>query len=249
MQQDPFVLLRKISGKFDAMEIDALDNIYVLFNNRLKKIRINGDSVAVFNDVKQYGNPYKIDVSNPLKTLVYYKNYSTVVILDRFLTQRNAINLRQKNIFKVKAITTSYDNNIRLFDEQDFKLKKIDDDGTVISETNDFRLIFDTVPSPVFISEKDNSIFLYDPKAGFYVFDYYGSLKNRLPFRYWEHPAVYKDHLTGISEGKLYSYELNTLNLKTWPLPAYVKDYVDIKAVNGRLYLLRKDGIEIFDLR
>lgn len=233
------------------MDIDALDNIYLITanNNQLKKIKGNGDSVAVFNDVKKYGNPYIIDVSNPLKTLVYYRNYSTVVILDRFLALRNSINFREKNIFKVKVLTTSYDNNIRLFDEQDLKLKKIDDDGIVLTESNDFRQIFDTVPSPSVIIEKDNSIYLYDENRGFYIFDYYCSLKNNLPFLHWKHVAVSGNRLMGFISDTLYSYELNSLNLKTYILPSFIKDYADIKAINNRLYLLKKEGVEVYDIR
>ena len=77
------------------------------------------------------------------------------MILDRQLTTRNTINFRKQNIFSVKAITTSYDNNIWLFDEQDYKLKKIDDDGKVLIESNDMRVLVDTVPSPVQITDSD----------------------------------------------------------------------------------------------
>jgi hypothetical protein len=126
-----------------------LDNIYLLTTgNQLKKINNNGDSAGIFNDVKRYGNPSSIDVNNPLKILLYYKNYSTVVVLDRFLNMRNTINFRKQNIFTVNAISTSYDNNIWLFDEQNLKLKKIDDEGKVLQETIDWRNLFDTVPSP-----------------------------------------------------------------------------------------------------
>src|SRR5687768_16101925 len=67
-----------IPGSFVGMEVDILDNIYLLTNGyQLKKLNANGDSMAVFNDVKRFGNPSYIDVSNPLKVLVYYKNFST----------------------------------------------------------------------------------------------------------------------------------------------------------------------------
>ncbi len=247
----PFAFVRSIPGNYTSMDIDVLENIYLITErtNRLKKIKSNGDSVAVFNDVKKYGNPSFIDVSNPLKTLVYYKNFSTVVILDRLLSLRNSINLRNAGIFKVNALATSYDNNIRLFDEQDLKLKKIDDDGNILTESNDFRQIFDTVPSPSFLVERDNYIYLYDEARGFYIFDYYGSLKNNLPFLHWQHIAVAGNRLMGFAGDTLYSYELNSLNLKTYKLPDFFSGYEDIKAINGNVFLLRKDGVEVYKIR
>lgn len=80
-------------------------------------------------------------VNNPLKILVYYKNYTSVVVLDRFLTQRNSINFRKQSIFSVKAIATSYDNNIWIFDEQDYKLKKIDETGKLLLESPEYEAI------------------------------------------------------------------------------------------------------------
>jgi hypothetical protein len=239
-----------IAGTFSYMDVDVLGNLYLITNdNQLKKLKPNGDSVAIFNDVKKFGNPSLIDVSNPLKILLYYKSFSTVVILDRFLSFRNSINFRKGNIFKAKTIATSYDNNIWLFDEQDFKLKKIKDDGTLLSETNDWRQIFDDVPSPTEMIDRDGAVYLHDIQKGFYIFDYYGSLKNTLPFKNWLHVAVANNKIMGFENNTLQSYELNTLNLKSYALPSFFNGYLDIKAMNGKVYLLRKTGVEVYNIR
>ena len=229
------------------MNVDILDNIYLITTgNQLKKLNSKGDSVAIFNDVKKYGNPSYIDVSNPLKILVYYKNFSTVVILDRLLVFRNSINLRKQNIFSVQAVATSYDNNIWLFDEQDFRIKKIDEEGKIIQESTDMRLLIDTVPSPSQIIDHDNKVYLYDEKRGFYIFDYYGALKNNLPFTGWQNTAISRNMIYGFSGNNFYSYELQSLNLKKYKLPSFSCNYETIKAMNGKLYLLKKEGIEIY---
>ena len=244
-----FKYIKFIPGDYTYMDVDVLDNVYLITaGNQLKKINANGDSVAVFNDVKKYGNPSLIDVSNPLKILVYYKNFSTVVILDRLLTFRNSINFRKTNIFSVKTLATSYDNNIWLFDEQDFKLKKIDDDGKTLIETTDWRQIMDSVPLPTQIIDRDNFVYLYDINKGFYIFDYYGTFKNNLPFLHWEHTAISGNKLYGFLNNRLYSYELKSLSLKDYTIPSFFEDYTDIKTMNGKVYLLKKDGVEIYSV-
>ena len=245
-----FTFERSIPGNYIYMNVDVLDNIYLITaGNQLKKLNSNGDSLAVFNDVKKYGNPSYIDVNNPLKILVYYKNYSTVVVLDRLLTQRNTINLRKQNIFSVKAIATSYDNNIWVFDEQDLKLKKINEEGSLIQESSDMRQLTDSVPSPQQIIDIDDQVYLYDDKKGFYIFDHYGALKNTIPFLNWSDIAISGNRMMGFSERKLYSYQLNSLNLKTYQLPSFFSDYDAIKAVNGKVYLLKKDAVEIYSVQ
>ncbi|MFC4263242.1 hypothetical protein ACFOWM_10160 [Ferruginibacter yonginensis] len=244
-----FKFEKLIAGQFTMAEVDILDNIYLFTKDKqLKKLKPNGDSAAVFNDVKQYGNPSYIDVSNPLKILVYYKNFTTVVVLDRFLSFRNSINFRNNNIFSVKAITTSYDNNIWIFDDQDFKLKKIADDGSTMSATNDWRQIFDETPIPTKIIDKDNFVYLYDAEKGFYIFDYYGTFKNNLPFLHWQQIAINNKQIIGFVKDTLYTYALQSLNLKSYQLPTFMQGYISIKAINGKLYLLKKEGLYIYSI-
>jgi hypothetical protein len=245
-----FQYIKSIKGNFSYFNVDNLDNIYLITdNNQLKKINENGDSVAVFNDVKKYGNPDYIDVTNPLKALLYYKNYSTVVVLDRLLTVRNNINFRKQNIFYVNNVTLSYDNYIWIFDEEDFKLKKINEEGKLLLETTDWRMLFDTVPSLVKIVDRDNFVYLYDPAKGFYIFDYYGGFKKRLPFLNWTNVEVNKDIVYGFSNNKLYSYRLNSLQLKEYNLPAFFGKFISIKAMNGKVYLLNEAGVDIYQIR
>ena len=65
-----FKLVKVIQGDIVDFTVDNLDNMYLLNSrNQVKKLNANGDSVAVFNDVRRYGNVYSIDATNPLKLL------------------------------------------------------------------------------------------------------------------------------------------------------------------------------------
>ena len=245
-----FHFLYSIKGGFNSFNVDNLDNIYLITKeNQLKKINGNRDSIGVFNDVKRFGNPSSLDVSNPLKILLYYRDFSTVVVLDRFLNIRNTINLREQKMFIVNTIAASYDNNIWLFDEEDYKLKKIDEGGQVLQETTGWRILFDSVPSPIQLLDRQNDVYLYDKDKGFYIFDYYGVFKNRLPFLNWSNVEVSGKFIYGFSNDKLYMYELHSLQLKDYELPSFLKRYRDLKVINGKLYQLTDDGLAIYQLK
>ena len=245
-----FQFLHSVKGEFSWFNVDNLNNVYVLTSsNQLEKINEKGDSVAAFNDVKKYGNPYSVDVTNPLKILLYYKNFSTVVILDRLLTIRNTINFRNQNIFSVQAIATSYDNNIWLFDEQEYKLKKIDESGKLLQETTDWRSLFDSLPSPTKLIDRDNYVYVYDPEKGFYVFDYYNGFKRQLALLNWSDVEVSGKNIYGFNNKMLYSYEINSMIIKEYKLPAFFGDYLGIKAMNGKVYLNKGDRIDIFQVK
>ena len=241
---------RSVNGEYTYFNVDNLNNLYLLNkDDQLKKLSSNGDSVAVFNDVRRFGKLYSLDLTNPLKILLYYKNFSTVVFLDRFLNIRNSIDFRKQNIFRVKAVATSYDNNLWIFDEQDMKLKKIDEQGKLLLETVDFRQLFDTVPSPVQIIDRDGFLYLYDPAKGFYIFDYYGTYKNKLGFTGWEHTDATGTTVYGFSGNTFHSYQQNSLNLKEYVLPSFFGKYSNIMAANGNVYLLKASGIDIFSIK
>jgi len=245
-----FQFIKTIKGDFTYFNVDNLDNIYFITkNNQLKKLNANCDSVAVFNDIKKYGNPDYVDVTNPLKSLLYYKNYSTVVVLDRLLTVRDNINLRKQNIFYVNNVTLSYDNNIWIFDEEDFRLKKIDAQGNLLQSSIDWRMLFDSVPAPVKMIDRDNYIYLYDPAKGFYIFDYYGAFKNRLYFLNWTNVEVNGNTVYGFGEKVFYSYQLKSLQLKEYNLPLFFGKFISIKAMNGKVYLLNEKGIDIYQIK
>jgi hypothetical protein len=245
-----FIFSKTINGIFTDFSVDNLDNIYLFtLTNQLKKISSHGDSAAVFNDVKRYGSVSQIDVTNPLKILLYYKNFTTIVVLDRFLNIRNTINLRKKNIFSVNSIATSYDNNIWLYDEQEYKIKKVNDDGRVLLESNDLRMVFDSVPSAIQLTDYNNFIYLYDKAKGFYSFDYYGAFKNRLAFLQWSNIAITDKIIYGFNNNKLYAYQPLSLKINEYPLPAFAKNSMTIKAVNNKLYILKPDGLHIYNIK
>ncbi|MBP6431391.1 MAG: hypothetical protein KA319_06460 [Ferruginibacter sp.] len=245
-----FTLIKTIAGNYSYLNVDNLDNVYVITeSNQLKKIYANGDSASVFNDVKQFGNPTYIDVSNPLKILLYYNKFTTTVVLDRFLNIRNVLNFRKKNIFLVNAIGTSYDNNIWLFDEQNFSLKKINDNGSAVQESVDWRLLFDTIPSPVKLMDRNNFVYLYDTAKGFYIFDYYGSFNNKLSFIGWQNVELSGDYLYGFAQNSLYTYHVKKQESKEYHLPTFFTPFASIKAMNGKVYLLKENGVEIYQVK
>src|SRR5689334_22944763 len=79
-QTDTLFKLEKIyRGDIVDFTVDNLDNLYLLnSHNQIRKYDSKGDSVAVYNEVKKFGQASLVDVSNPLKILVYYRDFATI---------------------------------------------------------------------------------------------------------------------------------------------------------------------------
>jgi len=242
-----FTPVKKITGKYTAFTVDNLDNIYLLNNsNQLKKINANGDSVAVFNDIKKFGRATLVDVSNPLKILLYYSDFATIVVLDRLLNVRNIIDLRKYNMLQVKAIGQSYDNNIWLYDELDNKLKKLDEEGKVLLETPDFRLLLGHAISPVKIFDENKLVYLYDTTYGIYVFDYYGALKNNIMIQKWQNLKVIGPYIYGSRFDTIFRYEIKTFLLDEWKKSTVLLNCSAFNFTSTYLFALKEDALEVY---
>ena len=241
-----------IAGNFKNFYGDNLGNIFLLMpNNRIKKINAAGDSVAVFNDVRRYGDIYSIDVSNPLKILIYYKDYSTLAILDRFMNMVNIIDLRKANILQASAAAQSADNNYWVFDALENKLKSVNDNGELLSETSDFRILFDDLFLPSKIIDDNRQLYLYDEKFGWMIFDYYGAFKQKYIAPGWNNVQVINNTLTGFCNDSIYEINPQSFTTKS---SRYIGTFykcsncIKIEREFNFVYALKKDGLYIYSL-
>lgn len=241
-EDSSFRLVKIMKGDIVDFTVDNLDNIYVLNSrNQVKKFNVNGDSVAVYNDVRKFGQASLIDVSNPLKVLLYYKDFATVVMLDRFLNAVNVVDLRKQGVLQAKAIGQSYDNKIWVYDELEAKLKKIDENGKLLLETPDFRLLLGQSVTPVKIFDENRYVYLYDSVKGAFVFDYFGALKNGILIQNWQNFKVAGKFIYGSRSDTLYRYEISTFQVDDWPMPEPIRRSKSFNFSSSRVYALKTD--------
>ena len=245
-----FRLVRSIRVEATDIAVDNLNNIYVhTTSDQLKKYNLNGDSLGVYSETKRFGKLHSIDATNPLKLLLYYKDFSTIVILDRQLAIRSTIDLRRQNIPQASAIGPSYDNNIWVFDALDNKLKKIDEYGATLLETTDFRTVFSKTFVPERIIDYNGSVYLYDPASGVAIFDYYGTLQKKLPITGWKHLAIIDKQIIGTDHKNIYTFYTNNLMERQYPFPTSFDSFTQYLIANTQLFALSKDAVNIYSLR
>jgi len=246
-QTDSLPLAGSYGKRLIDFAVDNLGNIFLVNEaGELKKLNARGDSMAVFNDVKRYGKLYSIDVTNPLKVLLYYRDFGTIVALDRFLNIRNSIDVRRRDIMRSQAVAQSFDNGVWIYDELAGKLKRLDDNGVVISETADFRLLFEDPPTPVQIADADRLVYLYDPAKGLFVLDYFGTVRNRVALLGWQEMQVIGNRVIGRKDHVLESYVPGSLQLAQQVLPASWTDIQKLQVTIDKIYCLRNGILFVY---
>ena len=241
---------RIVSGDFQRFDVDNLGNIYALTRtNQLRKYTPDGDSVGVFNDVVRYGRLRTLDVSNPLRIVLFYPDFGTILLLDRMLKPLDAIDLRKSSMMQVSAVAASYDNHCWVYDEQEARLRKIDVQGRLLLESPDLRMIMDDVPRPIHLSDQQGTVSMYDPARGLYIFDLYGAFQQRIPLEGCSDVRVSGKMVEGICNGLLMNYDLKTGRSSTAPPPINARDMRKVVFQPAATYVLDREGILRFPRR
>ncbi|HSK12410.1 MAG TPA: hypothetical protein VK907_04295 [Phnomibacter sp.] len=240
---DTLPMVRVFSDSISDFEIDNLGNLYLLGQRQqLKKLTATFDSLAVFNDMRQFGKLYSIDVSNPLKVLLFYKDHGSIIILDRFLNVRSTLNLRLANLQQVTAITQSYDNNIWVYDELENMVKKIDESGRELLSSPDLRVVFDDPPQIQTMHDFNKYLYAYDVQRGLLVMDYFGAYRNKLAFLGWRNLQGIGQGIVATDDKGLVYYRPGTINTRNRPLPDHILASKKIRIQDQRLYALGHNG-------
>ena len=173
----------KILGKVHFYTTDRLCNIYLINNNyEIVKYTPDGKETYRYSNTR-LDRPTFIDATDPFNLLVFYPDYQTIILLDRTMTHTATLNFSDFGFFNVNAVAFSSDNKLWVYDELNFRLKKIDRNGKTIQESDDLSLLLDSDFKPNFIVEREQKVFVNDPDVGILVFDAFGQYVKSLDFK------------------------------------------------------------------
>ena len=242
-----YTLAHTITIKSKFFTTDKLSQIYVVTDqNEVIKFDPNGVVMFRFSN-NRLGNLKHIDATDPFNVLLYYPDYMTVVILDRTLNQTIEYDLIDLNLIEVKAIGMSNDNNVWLYDEATFKLRKVDRKGQVLIESDQMNMILAYTPRPNFILERANAVYINNPQTGVLVFDIYGKYIKTLDFKGLEDFQVVNNQLIFRKGEKLMAFHLQPLVLQAITLPAGIDEADEIRIQTNRLFVKKEDSLLIYE--
>ncbi len=241
----PFAFLNSIPTKAKSFETDQLKNIYVLDSaGTVTKYSENTDSIYFFND-RTYGSPLSMDATKPFKFILFYRDQQFVKMLDKTMSEIGSINLLQLGFQYVNAVCSSADANIWLYDEVNFKLKKLDDQLNLVRESEDLNQIIGESIQPEFIIENEGVVYLNDPQKGIFVFDQYATYIKTIAIKNLSSFQLIDDQLIYFSENKLHIFNLKTLITEDIDIPQ-TENVLDTKLQKDRLYILQKDQLSLY---
>jgi hypothetical protein len=174
---DSLELLKSFPFKASYITNDQFSNTYVLTHeNSLIKYDSTDKKVAVFSS-NRLGRATYTDVGNPLKILVWYPDFQTVLLLDRTLGEMGRINFNKIGALATSCVGTAADGNIWAFDEANSQLKKYNLNGQLILESQPLNQLIGKKFSATRIRDNGQLVALTDPETGLCVLNQFGAFE------------------------------------------------------------------------
>lgn len=220
---------------------DKLQNVYVVDkNNRVHKYGPDGREQFHFNNNTRGALAY-IDPTDPFNLLLFYPELQVVATLDRTMNETAVLELFTAGIFNATAIGLATDNNIWVYDQAAFRLKKVGQNGEVLVQSDNLSALLDAPPKAAQLLANNNIVYLNCPGQGIYVFDNFGQFHQLLPY-----PDVSS---LQIQDGKLLLYSghrvraYNPETLQEQLLRGDIQADVQVRYQGNRVYEKGKEGL------
>lgn len=232
------------------MQVDELGNAYVVTqDNELIRYTPAGDSSTNFRSIANGAIGY-IDVTNPLRILVYYPRFSKLVLLDRMLSLKNELNLRPLNLVNSSLVAVSADANLWVYDQFNATLNKLDMQLGYMIKGNDLRQQLAELPAPSFMTERERKVYMADTSSGILVFDQYGTYINTLSIPGVRQLQVIGTQLVFLRGDLLIAYDMQQFRETTVAIPHTPGEQVLQAALcRNTVYVLYNDRLDWYRLQ
>ena len=230
-----------IKAKVDFFTTDNLGNTYLIKGDEIKKYSQTGDLLKIFSN-NTTGKIASVDATNPLRILVFYKDFATILILDDLLSQNgDQMNLLDYNLEQSDLICNSFNNGIWFFNRQNIELIRLDETFKPVVNTGNLNRLLRTDLKPNFIIEHNGYVYLNNPEEGVLAFDIYGTYFKTIPIKGLQHFQVKDNILIYFSDGILKSYNMKDLNQRELPF----KNVTDVRIEKENYFLQYSDSVAV----
>jgi len=177
-------LVMQLDVRTSFFTTDHYLNLYFVNekNEIVKYNFITKDSVTYSN--KQLGTPTYIDAGNPLKVLVLYPDFNSIVVLDNKMAEIALFRFNASgtgNFYKPLAACRETDGDLMwIYDELTQKMIGLNEQGEKLYESESFDMLFTDPVLPVQLLFGEQKLYLVNSDKQVYIFDRFANFDSRL---------------------------------------------------------------------
>jgi len=244
------VTTSEIKGRFKFFTTDKLGNIFTITaKNDIQKFDRTGKKLSEVN-FKVLGEASFIDAANPLEIYVLYKDQNKLVYFDNMLNYRGETDLyKTLAINNIQVVCRSYDNGIWFFDPDNYRLKKADKAGVLLTESVNLSSLVDTIVNPEMLLDDGKFVYLKTAPNRLMVFDILGNYIKNIVLENFNSFQVRNFEIIYSTDRHLIRYNPETF-VKINVLEDFIEKFgssnITIRLEEKWVYTHDKDGIHIF---
>lgn len=223
---------------------DKLGNAYVIVGNQLLKFSQTGKPLSNFSEIT-LGELRSVDVSNPMKILLFYPDFSRLIILNNRLSPTSTVNLQSLDINQPLAVCSSENFGYWIYDRQDDKLKKLDLNLQVVNESPNLTQALGFQLQPKSMAESGGMVYISDPENGLLVFDQFGTYYKTLHYPEIRNFQLIEKDILFVRSNKLFRYNSKTAMENEVLLPAH-DSILSARIEQQQLYLLTTASLNFY---
>jgi len=164
-----------IKARMDYFTVDNLGNVYVVREDELVKYLPSHKFFARYSNLK-LGNIASVDATNPLKLVVYYRDFQQIVFLDNQLSVNSeVVSLEHLGHEQTELVCASANNSFWIYDKQNNELLRFNENSKQVAATGNLKQVLKTNIQPNYMTEYNGYLYLNCPENGVYVFDIFGA--------------------------------------------------------------------------
>ena len=225
---------------------DLLGNYYLLYPTSIQKYNGDGNLLSTYS-ANKYGQISAIDVSNPLKILVFFKSFSQIIFIDNTLSEISTSSITNTNVLpNVSVACSSKKGGIWYFDQSNSMLCFIDENSNLLYQSTNLTQQLGTVVNPSSIKEINNLIYLNDSLKGILAFDQYANYVKKLPFTNVSSFQIIDNRLFYLQKNKFYYYQMDSFDSGEIILP--VQSAIDFCINDNKLIILDGKSAKVFSI-
>jgi hypothetical protein len=179
---------------------DVLGSYYYIKNNVFYKIK-GRDSLEYKNI--SLGKITKVDLQNPLKIVLFYENFNTVILLDNQLNETQKINFSENTTpIVTTAIGIASQNQLWVYNSLNQQI------GLYDYLKNDYRTISTSFPESIKYYQSDFNYFYWiDEKNNWYTCDIFGKTTSKGKISDFDSIEIINDNQFIISKSSILTIE------------------------------------------
>ena len=243
-----FKLIAKIDTVAKIATVDNLGNLF-LVTPQNEILKFDGKGKFLWNYTNNsYGELTQIDVTDPLRVILYYPAYQQVVVLNNNLGEISKYNFNRNPELQIPLIASANNNGFWIYDQINRELSKLTNNFLDDLKTGNIyqRNGFDMQAN--YMLTDDQQVYVNDVGTGVRIFDQYGNFLKTAVVYPQETFNVDGDEIYFTDKNKLMSYNYFTFVLKKITLPQKT-DFKKVVLRFNRLIILREKDLTLWSIK